>query len=96
MVNSGSSKEPAVMHLRRCLAYSEAKWEFHAWAEHIPGVENVRADALSRDGLEKFRLLSPQANQEPADLQEELLRPLMAGDLDWTLRSWTGRWSRYS
>lgn len=96
MINSGSSKEPAVMHLRRCLAYSEAKWEFHAWAEHIPGVENTRADALSRDGLEIFRLLSPQAAKEPTDLPEDLLRPLLAGKPDWTLRSWTGQWSHCS
>ena len=35
IVNSGSSREREAMHLRRSLAFLEAKWSFHMFAEHI-------------------------------------------------------------
>ena len=48
IVNSGTSKEKDAMHLRRCLAFLEAKRGFHLFAEHIKGADNRVADALSR------------------------------------------------
>ena len=48
-VNSGSCREPDAMHLRRCLAFLEARWSCQVKAVHIPGVENVVVDALSRN-----------------------------------------------
>lgn len=51
-VKSGSCKESAAMHLRRCLAFVEATAELTLAAEHIKGVDNVVADALSRNRLD--------------------------------------------
>ncbi len=30
-------KVPEAMHLRRCLAFLEAKWGIQLWAEHVKG-----------------------------------------------------------
>lgn len=51
IVNHGSSKNEQVTHLARCLAFIMAKFNFHIVANHIKGVHNIRADALSRNNL---------------------------------------------
>ena len=50
-------------HLLRCLYFYSALFQFEFSAEHIPGVQNVAADALSRDNLVLFSSLLPQATQ---------------------------------
>ena len=35
MVNSGSSRDPEAMHLRKCLAFVETKWNFHCSASRF-------------------------------------------------------------
>ena len=47
IVNSGSSRNPEAMHLRRCLAFLEARWQCHTECAHIKGVNNSVANALS-------------------------------------------------
>ncbi len=59
IVNSGTSKNPQAMQLRRCLAYLVAMRDFAIKATHIPGVQNGAADALSRNDLSSFRHLCP-------------------------------------
>ena len=53
IVNSGSSREAEAMHLRRCLAFLEAKRAIQLWAEHVRGVDNEVADSLSRNRLDQ-------------------------------------------
>ena len=45
-INTGSCREAEAMHLRRCLAFLEAKGQFHIMAVHIRGVDNVVADGI--------------------------------------------------
>ena len=47
VINSGTSKDPGLMQLLRCLFFVEAKLNFQIVAKHTPGVENGLADALS-------------------------------------------------
>ncbi len=56
-------KDSAMVHLLRCLFYLEAKFCFKLTAEHVAGVENGVADAISRF------CLSPQINKCPAWFQ---------------------------
>ena len=93
IVNHGSSKNPAAMQLRRCLAYFAARWHFHLVASHIKGVENISADALSRDNLPLFRALHPQASPDPAVNPEAVLDLIYLHEPDWTSKSWTDLWS---
>ena len=53
------------MHLMHSSLFFMASHDVIMHAEHIRGVENGAADALSRDNCWGFFLLVPQARQEP-------------------------------
>ncbi len=74
IVNTGSSREAEAMHLRRCLAFLEAKWAIQLWAEHVKGVDNEVADALSRNRRDLVFQLCPQMTQNPEVVSEEILQ----------------------
>ena len=81
-----SARSPVTHHLLRCLYFYSAFFQFEYNAEHIPGIENIAADALSRNNINLFSSLFPQATHfdVPASLQELLLthRPGW-GSTDW-------------
>ena len=54
IINSGKSKDNRAMRLMRCLSFYLAHYSIYIYAEHIPGKDNVAADALSRDNLPLF------------------------------------------
>lgn len=93
IINGGTSKNQEAMHLRRCLAFVAAKFEFYMFAVHIKGEENTLADALSRDNLSLFRSLHPQAEKEASPISAQLLDLLILTKPDWTSPSWTPLWS---
>jgi len=68
ILNSGTSHNSEAMHLMRCLAFIQAKWQVSVVAEHIPRIHNTLADALSRNKLSTFRSLFPQANSQPTPI----------------------------
>ena len=80
ILNSRTSKVPAIMHLLRHLLFSAARCQFSFSSAHIPGIENSIADALSRFRWQEFRRLAPDAFsfplQIPGDLLKELTVPL--------------------
>ena len=63
-IQSGACKERWAMHMLRCLAFIEAKVPLAIRSEHIRGAENVVADALSRDGLDRARSVTQVAEEE--------------------------------
>ncbi len=93
IIGKGSSRDKEAMHLVRCLAFIQAEFELVLVASRIKGVENVMADALSRDKLDKFRARCPQAAVEPTAIPEALLDLLLIKRPDWTCPSWTELWS---
>ena len=54
VIKSRASKESEIMHLLRCVAFIEARWEFTLVATHLAGRENTLADDLSRDRQQSF------------------------------------------
>ena len=62
-------------NLLRCLYFYAAVYQFSFCAEHVPGVHNTAADALSRDNMPLFFSLFPQAVQTrvPTPLLDLLL-----------------------
>ena len=48
ILKTNSSKDATIMHLFRCLHFFCAKHDIRTSTVHIPGVQNVMADALSR------------------------------------------------
>ena len=93
IINLGSSKNSVAIQLRRCLGFIAANWNFHMLASHIKGVDNILADALSRDNLSLFRSRYPRANSSPAIIPEAVLDLLLLREPDWTCKRWTSQWS---
>ena len=86
-------KNSDVMHLARCLAFIKAKFEFELLATHLLGVRNPIADALSRNHMDSFHSLLPQADDSPTAIPEALLDLLIVSRPDWTSTHWTDLWS---
>jgi len=56
------------MALVHILFYCAAQNNFNICVQHIPGVDNVIADALSRFQQDRFRRLAPKANLHPDNI----------------------------
>ena len=88
IINSGRSKVDKTMHLMRCLTFCLAPYGTNIFAEHLPGKDNIAADALSRDNLTLFRQQFPRAAQLPAKLPQEPILALVTHQPDWTSPRW--------
>ena len=91
-----SSRNTSMMHLLRCLFFIEAVFEFSLICVHLPGVENTRADALSRNDVASFRSQVPGADQHPQPLPAQLVEALLNPDLDWLSTTWRDLFSSFS
>ncbi len=89
IINTGTSKNERAMHLMRSAFFFLARHDVRVWAEHIPGVENRSADALSRNDCTSFLLQNPGAQPGPVTIPQELIRALILERPDWTSLSWT-------
>jgi hypothetical protein len=76
-LTSGTARDPVLMHLWRCLQFFLAHYDIHLLARHIAGINNIAADALSRDKLPVFFQCQPQANPSPPPLPPALLKLLV-------------------
>lgn len=90
IVNSSRSRDERVMHLMRSLFFFQACFNVTLRGEHIPGVDNGAADALSRDDHMSFLSQVPSAQRAPTQIPEVLLQALVTQQQDWTSASWTG------
>ena len=93
ILNQNSSRDREVMHLLRCMAFITAKFQFLITASHIPGIENTAADALSRDKVNLFHSICPQADHAPSAIPASLLDLLVLSKPDWTSWHWTELWN---
>ena len=89
ILNSGTSRDPIVMGLMRCLYFIAAKFSLLLSATHLAGADNILADALSRDNLDLFLTLHPQAHPSPHPIPAALLDLLIHSKPDWTSPSWS-------
>ena len=60
ILKSGKSKDRLAMHLVRCLFFFSAHFNIFLVTQHLPGRENVAADALSWKNLPLFYQQVPQ------------------------------------
>ena len=84
VIRAKSSKDCTVMHLLRCMHFFAAKHDIMVSAVHIPGVDNSRANALSRDHTRS----STSSNTNPS----AAVVPGRRGEkVDWFSQTWSSR-----
>jgi len=76
ILNTRTSRVPCLMRLLRSLLFSAARHSFSFSSQHVPGVNNQLADALSRFNWQEFRRLAPDAQPLPTVVPLELLADL--------------------
>ena len=89
VVNSGYSKDGALAQLLRVLFFARAQWEVEIKAVHIPGRQNVLADALSRNKMQLFFSQAPGAIREPTEVPTQLVELLVTVQPDWMSPVWS-------
>ena len=98
VLHSRTASDPLLMHLLRCLVFYAAVHHFDFVGEHIPGKDNIAADALSRNNLALFSCLFPQAMQVP--IPQPVLDLLVVVRPNWGSHEWTSlfrdSWTRAS
>ena len=68
IINKQTSKRKQVM----ILVLSCLKYNILFRASHVPGLQNSRADCISRLQVEKFKELSPEADEFPTAVPTNL------------------------
>ena len=87
IMRSRTSRDPLAMHLLRCLALYAAYYQFNFHAEHLPGMQNAAADAISRNNLPMFFSLLPQMPQ--VIIPHAVTTLLVTTRPDWGSQNWT-------
>ena len=89
VVNKGAARDHALSHLLRLLAFAVAVLDITLTARHLPGAQNASADALSRNNLQLFLSLNPQASPVPAVIPPQLRELVFNRELRWISPNWT-------
>ena len=76
------------MQLLQSLFFFVAKHNLVLFAQHIPGVDNGAADALSRNNQRSFFMQVTGAQKDPTPIPVDLLEALVLRPQDWTSQSW--------
>ena len=87
-IRGGYCKDPSMAQMLRCLFFLEAKFDLTLSAAHVPGVGNGPADSLSRNKLNAFFDLVPQAQASPSPVPKELVNRLAVRE-KWTTDIWS-------
>jgi len=82
-INKGSSKEPTVMHLLRCLWFFSAYFDVKIAASYISGILNAAADKLSRNRSKDFLQSNPYISRLPVWIPTPLLKIISPKRMDW-------------
>ena len=73
IINQQTSKHQGIMVLIRDLVLSCLRHNVLFHAKHIPGFYNTRADYISRSQVAKFKELSPDVDENPTTIPDNLL-----------------------
>ena len=89
-VNKKTAKDPLLARLLRILALVSALLDISISAQHLPGINNASADALSRGNVSLFFSLNPQASPIPVIIPQELLDLVLNLKAWWISQTYTG------
>ena len=83
VINKTTSKHKQVMALVRSLVLACLKHNILFRARHLPGVDNVLADALSRLQVHRFKQLAPWARPVPDPVPPHLQLATLLAETEW-------------
>lgn len=85
VLNAGYSHDPLIMHLLRSLYFVKAYFDLDLRVVHIPGKDNVVADAISRDDLATLLSQVPMISLSSTPIPLRLAEILVEGQtsVDW-------------
>ena len=95
VMRSCSCKDPALMHLLRCLFFFEARFSCKLSAV-LFRVLNDRADDLSRNCLSSFSSKVQGTDRLSTPITASLLKLLESSTLDWTSQAWIQLFTAYA
>ena len=84
VVNTGSSRDKAMMQLMRTLFFMAAHFNVQIRTVHVRGASNIPADALSCNDLPRFLQVVPDAVQYLSPIPQGLVDLLVRENPDWT------------
>ena len=88
ILRTKTSKCTEIMHLLRCLHFFTAQHDIVLRATHLPGIQNVAADAISRNHLQVLNQVAPEAQSQPDRIPNNLLELVVFKQPDWTSVNW--------
>ena len=88
ILNAKTSKEKTIMHLLRCLHFFCALADIKLRAEHLPGLQNTIADAISRNNLQVLFSEVPTVFPSPSPIPPALIQLLAEKQLTWLSPTW--------
>ena len=89
VLNKQYSSKVMLNHLLRCLFFFAAKYSFWFCTQHVPGVNNGWADALSRGEVECFCFYSPHGiDKDPTRVAQEVNEVILDPKGDWVSELW--------
>ena len=77
-----------MQHLLRCLFFIAAAYSVTVHAVNILGGDNGGEDAISRNNIQQFFHLHPQANPLSTPLPQDLVDLLIRIQLEWMSSTW--------
>ena len=63
ILQNRTARDELALHLLRCFQFFSALFQFKYLVQHVPGMLNTAADAISRDNIALFSSLIPQASR---------------------------------
>ena len=88
ILKSLTSKDHTIMQLLQCLHFFCAIFDISIRAQHVSGVNNTLADALSRDHLQVLFERAPWLNPVSTPVPNALLLLLVHTQPDWLSDTW--------
>ena len=87
LLKSRTSQDPLLMNMLRCFSFYAAYFKFVYRAEHVPGVLNTTADAISRNNISLFLSFLPQSPRLP--IPQAVVDLPVHKRPDWGSHDWT-------
>ena len=86
VIRRKTAKHPLLLHLLCCVYLYAACFQFSYSTHHLPGVNNVAADSLSRNNMWLFNSLVTQASC--TEVEQEVVDLLISRRPNWESQDW--------